>query len=48
MAERKLPACLWNPDAVIASWERLEEIQAATGATFLYSHYAGAPGDHPA
>lgn len=39
MAERKLPGYLWNPDAIISSWERLERIQAATEATLLFSHY---------
>ncbi len=41
MAERKLPGYLWSPDAVIASWELLEELQAKTAATLLFSHYPG-------
>jgi N-acyl homoserine lactone hydrolase len=41
MAERKLPGYLWNPDAIISSWERLEHIQAETEGTFLFSHYTG-------
>lgn len=39
MRERRLPAYLWNPDALIASWEELEARARRTGATFLFSHY---------
>jgi N-acyl homoserine lactone hydrolase len=39
MAARRLPGYLWNPDAVIDSWERLERLRAETGATFVFSHY---------
>lgn len=39
MADRRLPGYLWNPDAIVASWERLEQIQAETGGTYVFSHY---------
>jgi N-acyl homoserine lactone hydrolase len=39
MRERRLPAYLWNPDALVASWEELEARAERTGATFLFSHY---------
>ncbi|MDQ6730136.1 MAG: N-acyl homoserine lactonase family protein [Actinomycetota bacterium] len=41
MTDRKLPGYLWNPDAIIDSWERLEQLQAQTSATFLFSHHPG-------
>ena len=39
MAERRLPAYLWNPDAVIASWAELERRRDEHGAVFLFSHF---------
>ena len=39
MAERKLPGYLWSPDATIASWGLLEQLQARTGAALTFSHY---------
>lgn len=39
MAERKLPAYLWNPDALIASWEAIEHLRDVLGADLLFSHY---------
>lgn len=39
MHERRLPAYLWNPDAVVASWEALERRRDRSGATLLFSHY---------
>jgi glyoxylase-like metal-dependent hydrolase (beta-lactamase superfamily II) len=39
MAERRLPAYLWNPDAMIASWEELERRRDESSAVFLFSHY---------
>ncbi|HWE10655.1 MAG TPA: MBL fold metallo-hydrolase [Solirubrobacteraceae bacterium] len=39
MAERKLPGYLWNPDAIISSWDRLEHIQTETEGSFVFSHY---------
>ncbi len=39
MAERKLPAYLWNPDILIESWEVLETLRDETGAELVFSHY---------
>jgi hypothetical protein len=39
MAERKLPGYLWNPDAVIASWDKIEQLRDLHGAELLFSHY---------
>ena len=39
MAERRLPAYLWNPDAVIASWAELERRRDEHEAVFLFSHF---------
>jgi glyoxylase-like metal-dependent hydrolase (beta-lactamase superfamily II) len=39
MAERKLPGYLWNPDALLAGWERLERLQAETDAHLTFSHH---------
>lgn len=39
MAERRLPAYLWNPDAVIASWEELERRRDDQDAVLLFSHF---------
>ncbi|MHB1510410.1 MAG: N-acyl homoserine lactonase family protein [Acidimicrobiales bacterium] len=39
MAERRLPAYLWSPDAVVASWEELERLRNQHDACFLFSHY---------
>ena len=40
LAERALPAgaLAWSPDAMVASWERLEEETRRNGATLLTSH----------
>jgi hypothetical protein len=46
MAERKLPGYLWNPDALIASWEMLAEVRRTHQADLLFSHWPG-PGDLP-
>lgn len=43
MGQRRLPAYLWDPGAVIASWEEIERRRDATGAVLLFSHYP-APG----
>jgi hypothetical protein len=37
MRERRLPAVVWSPDAMVASWERLEEIERA-GAELRCTH----------
>jgi len=39
MRERRLPGYLWNPDKVIESWERLEEMERSEGAELVLSHY---------
>ena len=36
--ERKLPAILWNPDAMVESWERIEDWRDRHGAKLLYTH----------
>lgn len=41
MAERKLPGYLWNPDALVASWELLEKLRDEHDAELLFSHYPG-------
>lgn len=38
MAHRCLPGLLWNPDAIIASWERIEELQRRHDAKLLVTH----------
>ena len=38
LAERALPAVLWNPDQMVASWERLEQVGADYGATMIFPH----------
>jgi N-acyl homoserine lactone hydrolase len=38
MRERKLPGILWSPDAMVASWERLEELERTRGAKLIFTH----------
>jgi N-acyl homoserine lactone hydrolase len=38
MHDRRLPARYWNPDALIASWERIEELETQLGAELLAAH----------
>jgi N-acyl homoserine lactone hydrolase len=38
MRARRLPAVLWSPDAMVASWERLEGLERSLGATLMVSH----------
>ena len=38
MRQRRLPSVLWSPDAMVASWERLEALERSLGATLLTSH----------
>lgn len=38
MRERCLPALLWSPDAIVASWERIESIEQDTGAELIATH----------
>lgn len=38
MAHRCLPGLLWNPDALVESWERIEELQRREGAELIFTH----------
>ncbi len=38
MRARRLPAILWNPDEMVASWERLEELERERDALLLSTH----------
>jgi N-acyl homoserine lactone hydrolase len=38
MRHRRLPGCLWSPDAVIESWQRIEEMQRRHNATLIVAH----------
>jgi hypothetical protein len=38
LRRRRLSAVVWNPDAMVASWERLEEIERETGAELRCTH----------
>lgn len=38
MEHRCLPGLLWSPDAILASWERIEELQRRHDATLLITH----------
>jgi hypothetical protein len=38
MRQRRLSAVVWSPDAIVASWERLEEIERETGAELRCTH----------
>lgn len=38
IAERQLPAVVWNPDAMVASWEHIEAMQRRYGAALIFSH----------
>ena len=38
MRARRLPSVLWSPDAMVASWERLEALERSLGATLLVTH----------
>jgi glyoxylase-like metal-dependent hydrolase (beta-lactamase superfamily II) len=39
MAQRRLPSYLWNPDALISSWELLESLRDEYDAELVFSHY---------
>lgn len=41
MAERRLPGYLWNPDALVESWEEIERRRDRCGASLLFSHHPG-------
>jgi glyoxylase-like metal-dependent hydrolase (beta-lactamase superfamily II) len=38
MRERLLPSVVWNPDAMVASWERIEALERRHGAELLSTH----------
>jgi len=39
--ERVLPAICWSPDAMVASWERIEELQRQYHASLIFTHDLG-------
>jgi N-acyl homoserine lactone hydrolase len=41
IAERVLPAICWSPDAMVASWERIEELQRQHHASLIFTHDLG-------
>jgi N-acyl homoserine lactone hydrolase len=46
MRQRRLPAIVWSPDAMVESWERIERIARDTGAELRPTHetdYSGVP-----
>ena len=38
MRGQRLPGVLWDGDAMLASWDRIEAIEAATGARLIATH----------
>jgi glyoxylase-like metal-dependent hydrolase (beta-lactamase superfamily II) len=38
MRSRSLPGILWSPDAIIASWDRIEEIEGREQARLVTTH----------
>ncbi len=38
MRERALPAVIWSPDAMVASWERIEALEREHNALLLATH----------
>jgi uncharacterized oxidoreductase len=38
MRVRHLPGVVWNPDAMVASWERLEALERDRDATLIFTH----------
>ena len=38
MRQRLLPSVVWSPDAMVASWQRLEELEEREGALLLSTH----------
>lgn len=38
MRQRLLPGVLWSPDAMIATWDRIEEIERAEDARLMTTH----------
>jgi N-acyl homoserine lactone hydrolase len=43
MRERILPGIVAGPDAMVASWERIEQLQREHGAELLFTHDLGWP-----
>ncbi len=35
MRQRRLPAVVWNPDAMVASWKRIEALEQQHDAELL-------------
>jgi Metallo-beta-lactamase superfamily len=38
MRARLLPSVVWNPDAMVASWQRIEELETRHGAELISTH----------
>jgi N-acyl homoserine lactone hydrolase len=38
LRDRLLPAVVWSPDAMVASWLKIEEIEQQTGAKLVCTH----------
>jgi glyoxylase-like metal-dependent hydrolase (beta-lactamase superfamily II) len=38
MRSRSLPGILWSPDAIVASWDRIEEIERSEHARLVTTH----------
>jgi N-acyl homoserine lactone hydrolase len=38
MRERRLPAIVWSPEAMVRSWARLEELERTRGAKLIFTH----------
>lgn len=38
MRARALPAVIWSPDAMIETWDKIERIEAETGARLVTTH----------
>lgn len=41
MRARALPAIVWNPDAIVASWDLIEELEAREQAKLICTHDLG-------
>ncbi len=38
MRSRSLPGVIWSPDAMIATWDRIEEIERSENAHLMTTH----------
>jgi hypothetical protein len=38
MRQRRLPAIVWSPEAMVRSWGRLEELERTRGAKLIFTH----------